>query len=418
MTAEPVLPGWLVDPALARVWALLRDRVEARGLRVGGRVRFTGLSRAERHALPALVGHPVTVTALTVDLAELDGRLAARSGVGGLLAVLEVVTGSRLRDRPAERVGQATERDAPFVAARAAVSADPALAGRAWVVEWLDGVRRSGLLRRVSDPAALMTVAVGVLADLLAGDTQPGRARTELAARAAGGAHELDDGTPLAHLVLRALAAESGEPLPTSAEARRRLWERFGVLADAVSTTCLTLGLGWVGRDGTARRLGLAVEAGDPVHLTPWDLRRPAHLVIPHRPVLVCENPRVLEAVAEHHGGAVPVVCTSGQPALVVLEVLRRLRDGGAVLHYHGDFDWPGIAIANRLVAGLGVLPWRMSAADYVGVLDGGPSARLQLVGSPVDPVWDDELGAAMRHHGVAVHEEAVLADLLVAVTA
>jgi hypothetical protein len=30
-----------------------------------------------------------------------------------------------------------------------------------------------------------------------------------------------------------------------------------------------------------------------------------------------------------------------------------------------------------------------------------------------VEPVWDAELGAAMRHHGVAVHEEAVLSDLL-----
>jgi hypothetical protein len=31
--------------------------------------------------------------------------------------------------------------------------------------------------------------------------------------------------------------------------------------------------------------------------------------------------------------------------------------------------------------------------------------------------VWDRELGAVMRHHGVAVHEEAVLDDLLDALT-
>jgi uncharacterized protein (TIGR02679 family) len=56
-------------------------------------------------------------------------------------------------------------------------------------------------------------------------------------------------------------------------------------------------------------------------------------------------------------------VCTSGQPALVVLDVLAALR--GAELRYHGDFDWPGIAIAHRLIATAGVQPWRMTAADY-----------------------------------------------------
>ena len=86
--------------------------------------------------------------------------------------------------------------------------------------------------------------------------------------------------------------------------------------------------------------------------------------------MLVCENPRVLEAVAERFGGRLPVVCTSGRPALVVLDVLRGL--SGAELRYHGDFDWPGVMIANRLVAEVGVMPWRMGADDYTAAL--GPS--------------------------------------------
>jgi uncharacterized protein (TIGR02679 family) len=96
------------------------------------------------------------------------------------------------------------------------------------------------------------------------------------------------------------------------------------------------------------------------------------------------------------------------QPTLVVLDVLAALT--GARLRYHGDFDWPGIAIANRLVAEAGVEPWRMGAAEYVDAVGSG---GLPLTGAPVEPSWDPELGAAMRHHGVAVHEEAVLADLL-----
>jgi len=58
--------------------------------------------------------------------------------------------------------------------------------------------------------------------------------------------------------------------------------------------------------------------------------------------------------------------------------------------------------------------PWRMGAADYLGALRG---PRLPLSGAPVEPVWDAELGAAMRHHGVAVHEESVLNELLTGLT-
>ncbi len=95
----------------------------------------------------------------------------------------------------------------------------------------------------------------------------------------------------------------------------------------------------------------------------------------------------------------------------MVLDVLRAL--AAACLRYHGDFDWPGVAIANQLVAQVGVAPWRMGAADYLaGLTTGG----VPLSGTPVDAAWDPELGAAMRHGGVAVHEEAVLPVLLDAI--
>jgi uncharacterized protein (TIGR02679 family) len=108
--------------------------------------------------------------------------------------------------------------------------------------------------------------------------------------------------------------------------------------------------------------------------------------------------------------GARPEVCTSGEPNTVVLQVLRRLTEGGAVLRYHGDFDWPGIAIANRLVGRFRVCPWLMSTEDYEDGLQAGIPL---LAGSPVEPAWDNDLDAAMRSQNRAVHEEAVLDQLL-----
>jgi uncharacterized protein (TIGR02679 family) len=386
--------GWLDDPGLRRVWEVLRDRLEARGLRPEGRVVVGDLSREERHAIAGLLGRSVIRERVGIDLAGLDAELAARSGIGGLVAVVERATGAPLRDRPGERAQHAAQRDVPIELARTL------LAGMPWLEAWLEDVRRSGLLARATDAAAAVRTAAAAIVRL----PGPDLSRTELAVAVGGHAHALDDGTTAAALVLRALAAQAGEPVPTTTSGRRDLWERSGVRVDLVSATCLTLGLR--GRTGSvAARLDLAADAGDPVHLTAWDLRR-CTLRVPEV-VLVCENPRVMEAMAEH-GGRTPVVCTSGQPALVVLDVLTALR--GADLRYHGDFDWAGLAIANRLVATAGVKPWRMAAADYERGLTG---ATLPLVGASVDPVWDGELGAAMRHHGVAVHEEAVLPDLI-----
>lgn len=81
------------------------------------------------------------------------------------------------------------------------------------------------------------------------------------------------------------------------------------------------------------------------------------------------------------------------------------------MLHHHGDLDWPGVDIANRLVARCGVLPGRMTAADYEAA--GRPGDGLPLTGRPAEPSWDADLGAAMRRLGMAVHEEQVVADLL-----
>jgi hypothetical protein len=81
---------------------------------------------------------------------------------------------------------------------------------------------------------------------------------------------------------------------------------------------------------------------------------------------------------------------------------------------YHGDFDWPGIAIANRLVSSVGVVPWLMSGPDYTSAADG---SALVLTGPAVDAGWDVRLRPCMQERGRAVHEEAVLPTLIQAMS-
>ena len=98
----------------------------------------------------------------------------------------------------------------------------------------------------------------------------------------------------------------------------------------------------------------------------------------------------------------------SGNPAAAGMTLLAR-----TVVLYHGDFDWPGIAIARR-VFDRGARPWRFGRIDYVDAVDRlPPDNRLALSGRIQATPWDEGLSATMTAADVAVHEELTVDVLL-----
>ena len=403
------LPAWVSEPALLPVWRAVHQRLERNRLEPRGTVTVRGLDRPSRHAVSGLLGRPMTSDVVRIDLAQLDAELRERTGRGAVGVVTRVV--GPLTDRARARSERERARALPFDAVRAWLDEYPD-GVRESTEPWLTDVRTSGVLTRAASPEAAARALVQA-ADIARVVTRPSAApvaRTELAARHTGDAHALDDGALCGALVLRALALALERPAPRTAAERRELWHAAGVPSDRVSTTVLTLGLRALGDDPLAQRLRLAAAQGDPVHVTAWDLDHTELRFSAEPAVLVCENPRVLEAAAATHGGECSVICTSGMPGTVAMRLLEHVRACGIELRYHGDFDWPGIAIANRLVSTAGCVPWHMAAADYlVGVRADGPP----LTGRPVPPMWDEALGQAMSERSVAVHEEALLERLL-----
>lgn len=406
------LPEWIAEPALRPAWDRIRVRFEKSGLRAAGRVQVPVTTRQERHALGDLLGRRVAAERVRIDLAVLDERLAQRSGVGGLGVVLTALYGQAPRDRPAARAARADARERPLALAAELLSVTSA---DEWTDEWLGWLRATGVLTARADAARLVREAVGVLKVLTRGAAPPSRSRVEIGATLLGDAHALDRDRILHRIVVRGLAAAAGVPMPESSHEVEDLWALFGVQPDLLSRTCLAWRLRSVGDGPTDRRVNDASTAGDPIHLTEWDLRRIEALrAADDGRVLVCENPRVVEAFAERGPAGWSVLCTAGEPNLVVDRVLGQLAGARAELLYHGDFDWAGVAIANRVIARTGARAWLLSAADYLGAVrpDGPP-----LIGREVAPSWDTELGAAMRNHRRAVHEESVLAVLIEAAT-
>jgi len=302
------------------------------------------------------------------------------------------------------------------------------VAARAGLGAWLAELEATGLLRRLAGtgPEDRLPGARRLLEDALAvlgalertgGEAQrPGAGilrRRVLATERLGASHALDDGTPVATLVLRALATLVGTPPPASAAERRELWQGAGVVPDDLSCDVLVLGLAPAGEGLLSGHLRAFAAAGEPARLTLRQLAD-ARLALPAgTAVHGCENPAVVAVAADALGPSCrPLVCVGGMPNAAALALLSTLAAAGATIHYHGDFDWGGLRIANALARSVPLTPWRFTAVDYRSAV-AGTATTLPLEGKPVTADWDPDLRPTMEAVGLAVEEEALLEMLI-----
>jgi uncharacterized protein (TIGR02679 family) len=408
MTA-PIPAGlreYLTAAALLPLWLSLRERLERNGHAVQGSV-VVPFDEEGADRLAGLLGRPVGAGAARVRLAELDAALRASAAGRGLVAVVAELTGGPLRNRPGERDAARAGRQQLW-AELEQLLAEQGLAGQDWVPPWMAWLRRSGVLSRLPAASAGATSAttVRVLARVL-GDAQLPIGLAELASQVTGDAHGLDDGVPAAAMVLRALAvALDCEPAGSAAE-RRLLWQRVGVATDEISGTVITWGLRPPGADRWSAMMRERADLGLVTHLTVLELQHASELTSAGEIVYACENPQVLQRFAAA-GVERAVACFSGNPAAAGMVLLGRTN-----VRYHGDFDWPGIAIARRVFE-RGAMPWRFGGDDYAEAVERLPAAsRLGLSGRAERTPWDEKLGRAMAAADVVVHEEAIVEVLL-----
>ncbi|WAU79985.1 TIGR02679 family protein [Streptomyces sp. Qhu-G9] len=410
--------AFLTRPGLARLWTAARTRLERNGLQPTGTIRLQHLDTQERQDLSLLLAKPLTTSTATIHLPDLNTRLRTSAAGRGLAETLTAL-GPALTDRRAARDAAAAQRASLWSAAEAAL-ADTPLAPQPWTARWMEEIRRAGTLARQDQHTATTIIhqAIRTLATLFPGPhaehTPAVWGRGELATRTTGSAHGLDDGTLLSRLVLRGIALASDTHVPADAPGRRTLWRQASVTPDEVSSTVLSYGLRPTGASWGEKILQERADHNLETHLTLRELRT-LHLEMPPRTrIHVCENPRVVEAAADA-GCTATLVCTSGSATTVVRTLLDALATAGCAFAYHGDFDWPGITLANRVVERYRAQAWRMSAQDYEYLatrtqIHGTP--QLLLTGPRVEAVWDIELAPTMDALGIALHEEAAL-DLL-----
>lgn len=393
----------------------LRERLRAHHERSGAfpaRVSLRGPTSGERELVDRLFGHvsPSREGVLSVAVGRLEQVLQQAAICDDLAEALVRIDGP-LRDRRAEAEALASAWDSAHRRMAARVGARP------WLVAWLEDLRGTGLLKRMSggDPSRAIELVERAL-DVIDRFPLAGASLPELAAQTYGDAHALDKDRELGQLTIRAAARRSALDDWQSADGRRECWAAVGVLCDELSAPVLTLNLGaldlGVGGDGlTDRVLALHRAEGEACSLGLRQLvRHPPRLAhLAGRAVFVCENPTVVAVATERLGPrSAPLVCTSGHLRASARVLLRALAAAGARLRVQADMDIDGLHIAAKTLGLDGARPWRMDA-DVYRAAPAGPTLRRDDV--PPTP-WDPDLSAAMSARGVAVHEEAIL-DLL-----
>ena len=382
----------------------LRKRLE-RGEALVGTVSLPHPTPAQRQAFDRLLGRPASRSAsLHMPLERLEQILQNAELCRNLTEAIEALTGADLNRRAAE-TAQRMRWTQLFETAEA--EADGA------ALSWVHDIRHSGLLLRLSKSdlsvaQRLLNQARSIIQDF----PYDGVPLAELAAKAAGDSHALDQGQPLGTLVLRAAALIGKIKLDHRSESRRAAWANVGVLCDELSGPVLLLNVREDSDSYLAQVLRLHADHGEPYRLTIRQLLRLRPRWSRHQTgpvVYICENPTVLATTANRIGPtSAPLICTEGSLRVAAQLLLRQLSDAGIELRYHGDFDWPGIQIANGVIERFGANPWRMAPQDYLSA----PGSKL-LRGKPVVASWSAALTIAMQRRGLAIDEEGMTASLL-----
>ena len=409
VTTRPV-PESLLLEGLQPLWVTARQQLDRFGPERRGTVARPDLGPSGELVLGSLLGRRPTSR---VDLAALEAALVDREIGKDLCSAL-----TRLGCPPSSEAAQRRTARRRAAAARTALELAVADWPEPWAAQWAAGLIRAGLLGGLDDED-VVSLAEGVrrLLDRLDRMEPVSASRTELAAALFGSSHALDQGTRLASFVKRALRCRLGEPL-----GNRELWEASGIQADRVSAPALAWAIPVTGSSPIDLAIRASTGDGLPLHVSLLAMLRHPLKVPAGTPVLLVENPRLVEAAAERGLGCC-VVAANGNPTTAVTTLVQQLREAGVRLWYHGDFDAAGIAICRRM-HDLGCRPWRMDATDYQEAVSQAErdGVRLDRDSRACGPTpWDPALEELFGTRRLIVHEEFVLdrvfEDLLIAIS-
>ncbi len=404
-TTRNSVPVSLLHDDLLVVWQAARKQLDRHGLARRGSVSMPPISDTAAHHLSSLLSCSLTSR---LDLALLERALVLK-GIGeNLDQALEILGASASQQRLADRM-VAQRRLATRVCVDTLVEQWP----ETWAATWANWLFQSGQMVSQNEvSAAALVNSVRDILDRQAKVAARPVARNELAVSVCGSAHALDDGVLLERCARRALWHAIGEHVAYSDG--RIVWNTADIHTDRVSAPVLAWHLPLDADSALGRISAAANSAQVPIHLTAMALTNHEIVCDQRQPVLLVENPRLVEAAAERQLRRC-VIATNGNPSSTVIQLVLALLQQGVEVRHHTDFDAAGVGICRRM-AERGCKPWRMNAHDYQRALRTAASIGLDLPSNETlcaDTPWDPQLQIDMNTQSLVVHEELIVDELL-----
>lgn len=404
-TTHSSVPASLRHDDLLIVWQAARRQLERHGPVRRGTVSMPPVSDAAALRLSSLLSRSLTSR---LDLALLE-KMLIDQGIGeNLDQALHLLGAPASQQRLADRV-VAQRRQAARECVDTLVEQWP----EAWVIVWANWLFHSGQMVNEDETSARVLLnQVRAVLDRQATAYRGAIARNELAVSVCGSAHALDDGALLERCARRALWHVIDEQVAYSDG--RIVWMTAGIHTDRVSAPVLAWNLPLDASTALGSISAAAFAAQVPIHLSAMALANHPIVCDQREPVLLVENPRLVEAAAERQVQHC-VIATNGNPSNAVMRLVLALLEQGVEVRQHADFDAAGIGICRRL-AERGCKPWRMNAQDYQGALRTASNAGLDLPRNDThcaETPWEPQLQIAMNTHSLVVHEELIVDELL-----
>ena len=392
-----------------KLFQMFREKVESFG-RIGGNIKLESFNDKELEPIALFYG--TSTSALkkkkTLSLPSFEKRLQQTKFEGvGLHALLEAYFGEAIQSKKSV---QEAKRDRELAKLEELTAVYPTLASYFCYLEERNSDSQWIIRMLLSDE---FETAVSNLAAANDGLPESYERLPFFSQRISGNPHTFDlatlDGKLLIHLLHFKLYGKGAVLAQT--EAINELLLNFRILRDDITNFVSFANL--LGElDGRIHPVWkAAAETGHAVNMPLRELLKIDKVTAATGgDVYIVENSGVFSSVLDLAPNA-PIVCTHGQFKLAGLRLIDRLVESGCTLHYAGDFDPEGLAMAVRLMErhpGNTQL-WRMDTASYRESISsvelGDRLVKLNNISHPLVAELIDE----MKRIGKAGYQEALL---------
>ncbi|MDO5416988.1 MAG: TIGR02679 family protein [Lachnospiraceae bacterium] len=413
-----------------RIFAAMRKKWESLG-RTAGNVTLTQATKEERCGLERLLGISMPEGRITFSLPQFEQALQETRYAGVTLPqLLEEYYGEALVSSR-EKKRQEKDREQEFwgtLEARLMQDRPEYEECISWLREMQE--QKSGgystLMKEYRKSEEDARKLVWQIAECLRLCRTDGKTDKEfrgegvrlavLAAQTTGNPHALDRQSAAGTLLSCALCRRSGWGFPQNARLWKELYEKNGILVDALSSTIAAYGIHLETADGLHPAYEGYLQRKEPCVITLANLESVRRAYGESKHIYIVENEMVfselLEAVSSF---PVTLLCTSGQPRTAAYQLFELLAGDGVRFYYAGDMDPEGLDIAERIWRSFPeqVHIWRMSRSDYEKAMSEEPipERRLEMLKNLTHPELRKTAEQILKHKK-AGYQELLLEDM------